>query len=406
MGISKGTVLVLGGGADQVPLVEELANRGYYTVIVDYTDDPPARALASEHCKESSLDLAKVLELATEVRAVFLTSLGNDRVLPVIASVSEKLNLLTPLSADAALISTDKARMRAAFLHAGVSVPHTQVVGDLAAFVPTEMPVVVKPLRGTSSEGVLRLEDEAELKALVQSAAKDGGLIVQQYIQGIEVSVDCFAVDGVAQVILVNELIQVPGIDQGFAIMATRYPAPIGEAGTLQMNEQAQRVAQAFGLRNGPFFYQAKVDGGRVYVLEGSARIAGGLKYRTIRNITGFDMLAAQVDALEGRAVQPLIRSTHKAVVQLFLYSVEGILAGIELPDDPRIVHAQAFRKAGDVLSGGTAAKDRVLSLTIAADRTEDMAELLRTVVAQVVLTSQDGQDLLRRDLPEAMFTP
>ncbi|MBX2973979.1 MAG: hypothetical protein KF797_12825, partial [Flavobacteriales bacterium] len=52
----KPVALVLGGAIAHVGLVIELKKRGYFTIIVDYYADPPAKRYADEHVRESTLD--------------------------------------------------------------------------------------------------------------------------------------------------------------------------------------------------------------------------------------------------------------------------------------------------------------------------------------------------------------
>ena len=42
-------VIVLAGGFDQIALINELKNRGHYTILVDYYDNPPAKTFANKH---------------------------------------------------------------------------------------------------------------------------------------------------------------------------------------------------------------------------------------------------------------------------------------------------------------------------------------------------------------------
>ena len=62
MNNDKPVALVLGGTNPHRALIEKLKIRGFYTVLVDYFENPPAKNIADEHEKESTLDIQKVLE--------------------------------------------------------------------------------------------------------------------------------------------------------------------------------------------------------------------------------------------------------------------------------------------------------------------------------------------------------
>ena len=57
-------VIVLGGTAAHVPLIISLKKRGYYVILIDYLDNPPAKQFADLHIKTSTLDKESVLDVA------------------------------------------------------------------------------------------------------------------------------------------------------------------------------------------------------------------------------------------------------------------------------------------------------------------------------------------------------
>ena len=53
--IDKPVALVLGGTNPHIELIKQLKERGYYVVLVDYLDNPPAKKYADIHEQESFL---------------------------------------------------------------------------------------------------------------------------------------------------------------------------------------------------------------------------------------------------------------------------------------------------------------------------------------------------------------
>ena len=58
----KPVAIVLAGTPPHTALIENLKRRGYYTILIDYFENPPAKKAADEHVRESTLDQEKVLE--------------------------------------------------------------------------------------------------------------------------------------------------------------------------------------------------------------------------------------------------------------------------------------------------------------------------------------------------------
>ena len=59
--MNKKTAIVLGGTSPHIALIQKLKDRGYYTILVDYLNNPPAKKVADMHIKESTLDMMRDL---------------------------------------------------------------------------------------------------------------------------------------------------------------------------------------------------------------------------------------------------------------------------------------------------------------------------------------------------------
>ena len=101
-------VVVLAGGADQIALIKELKKRGCYIILVDYFQNPPAKEYADLHIVASTLDDARVKEIAQGYHADLICTACTDQALLTVAKVSEELNLPCYISYQTALNFTNK----------------------------------------------------------------------------------------------------------------------------------------------------------------------------------------------------------------------------------------------------------------------------------------------------------
>ena len=104
--------MVLGGTAPHKELITQLKKRGYRTILIDYYDNPPAKEVADEHIKISTLDKERVLEVAKEKKADLVISTCVDQANAVCCYVGEKMKLPLPYNWETALDMTDKTRMK------------------------------------------------------------------------------------------------------------------------------------------------------------------------------------------------------------------------------------------------------------------------------------------------------
>ena len=78
------TAIVLGGTFPHRELILKLKAKGYYTILIDYYENPIAKAVADEHLRESTLDREKVLSIARERNASLVISTCIDQMLSLV----------------------------------------------------------------------------------------------------------------------------------------------------------------------------------------------------------------------------------------------------------------------------------------------------------------------------------
>ena len=71
--------IVLGGTNPHIELIKNLKKRGYYTILVDYAENPLAKDYADEHIQESSLDKEKVFKIARDRKVNLVISTCSDQ---------------------------------------------------------------------------------------------------------------------------------------------------------------------------------------------------------------------------------------------------------------------------------------------------------------------------------------
>lgn len=396
------TAVVLGGNADQLPLVEALNQRGYRTVLVDYFPDPPAKAIAHVHHQVSTLDVEAVARVVELERPAFITSIGNDLVVAVLAQVSERFGLPCTQTHAHGLRATNKAVMKEAFRAHGIptasQLSRAEYMAADRAGLP--FPLIGKLLVGYGARGVRRLNNVQELDAYLLEFANEGEVLVEAFIEGgAELSVDCFAVDCKAFLLLISRLHQVPGLQQQFSNLLVEFPYAVPASVLEELKRIAQRMVEAFGIRNGPFFFQAKLKDDDLNVIEMGARIAGGRKFSVIKATTGFDPLEAQLDVLEGKPVLPQVASPGGYWLTAMLFAREGIISTVSastlgFPFDFSVVRGPGFQSKGQ----GTG-DERVAVLTVrGSSRTEALARL-REALDAVAITDEAGHQILRTEL-------
>jgi cysteine synthase A len=314
--------VVTGGSMSQRGMVDYARTFGCEVCVVDGSPSAPLFATADYRIELSFTDVEGVLAALREqeLEPVAVATMGSDQAVQPTARLTHELGLpgLSPETAEAV---SDKRQMRAAFEAAGVPHPRGSQAEDLdaaaAAWEELGPPVVVKPVDGSAQRGVTRVDYREDLEpayARAREASRKGVVVVDQYLEGEEYTVNGFCVEGDYVPVTVTRRILHPPPPLGVCVRH-RYPSELSE----ELEQAAFRLAadasRAVGLTTGPSYVQMRFDGDRPWVIEVGARLGGGKDAELGKLVTGFDTLRAAVLAALGKLTpEELDRSREESV--------------------------------------------------------------------------------------------
>jgi biotin carboxylase len=157
-------------------------------------------------------------------------------------------------------------------------------------------PCVLKPLRLSASQGVIRANDPAEFRAAASRIAKllasaevqvtrEPGLdriLVEAYIPGTEVAVEGLLSGGQLRVLAIfdkPDLLEGPFFEESIYTTPSRLPEDVRN----RIRDCAASTVRALGLTEGPVHAEFRVNDSGPWVLEVAPRPIGGLCSRVLR---------------------------------------------------------------------------------------------------------------------------
>jgi len=400
--------LVLAGGIPQAELIKQLKSRGFTTILADGSENAVARPFADIFYHVDIFDVGAVKEIAGKENVDFLLTVCADQVLLVVAQVSEMLGLPCYIDYKTGLDVSDKIRMKKIFLKSGV--PTTDYVEtdhfDPEALSHLRYPLVVKPVDAYSSKGVRKANNPEELKKYYEEAeqiSRSGGVIVEEFFSGDEISVDAFVVNGKAKILAVTNSEKVRSDDR-FVIFRGRYPVAASDTVLKKIEDIAQKIADGFGLVNSPLLIQLLNNGDDVSVLEFCARTGGNMKWLLIKYSCGVDVITATIDITLGKEPDLTIKDTgNNIVVDDFIYCRPGIFDHFEgfdeMVEQGYINEFHPVRIRGTEMRGVTSSSDRIAGMNIIADSIEDFNAKEKVILDHVSVIDINGEDIMRKDL-------
>jgi biotin carboxylase len=364
-------LLVLGAGPAQVGLLRAARDRGLFVIAVDRDPAAPGFAYADKRALVSSEDEPDVDRLAQAERVHGIVSPGADWPVGIAARVAERLGLPHPIDSATAALATTKSRQRDRFAAAGV--PQPRLLEEPSA------PCVVKAPDRQGQRGLTLVRTEDEVAGAIEAAlaaSRNGAYIVEEYVDGPEVTVNAVSVDGVYHPLLVTDRITADPPAFGVAL-AHVWPCVVSTQSPIAA---ARAAAEALGIRNGPTYTQLAVgvDGPRVVEL--AARLGGGHDAELVEAVTGVKLNDLALDfALGANACVETPQSLVGGGCVVFLVPPEGRLLAVEGVDAAAagegVLDVRIHRAPGYTFAPFRRGRDRAGAVIAVGDSREQALE-------------------------------
>jgi biotin carboxylase len=384
-------LLVLGAGPAQLGLLEAARAHGVWTAVCDRDPAAPGFELAGRRCLVSTEDEPTIERLAAALQLDGVISPGTDWPVAIAARIASKLGLPHPLDPETAIRATNKLRQRDALARAGVPQPRWQALRDGRPELGA--PCVVKAPDRQGQKGLSLVLEDADLDdalALARATSRTGVVLLEEYVDGPEVTVIGFSAGGAFVPLAVTDRITADPPAFGVAL-AHVWPSPHAEAAA----EVTRRAVEALAISDGPSYTQLRIGPGGPEVVEVAARLGGGHDAELVQAATGVDLNALALATALGRtpaldAVTAEYAERVGGAVTRFLVAPPGMLESVEVPQGlPGVVWTRIYREPGYVFTPLRRGSDRAGALLAvgasrdeAVTRAEAAVERIRFVTA------------------------
>ena len=282
--------------------------------------------------------------VALHERLPFDAVLGvDDQGVLAASAVAERLGMAH--SSVAAVATTrDKHLLRRRLRDAGLPQPSFAFTSDddgvEAAVESVGLPCVLKPLHLSASRGVIRVDSLPEALAAarrIRLLAGSSDILVESYVEGIEVAVEALVSGGDANVLAIFDK---PDPLEGPYFEETIYVTPSRLAPGIQQRIRAELVAalDALDLDEGPVHAEFRINERGIYVLEVAARSIGGLCSRALRFGAGLSLEELILRHALGLGIDERRLSDRASGVMMIPIPARGTLVRVGNVDRARTV--------------------------------------------------------------------
>jgi biotin carboxylase len=388
-------LLVIGAGPAQSGLLRAARARRLFVVACDRDPEAVGFEYADARFLVSTEDETGIEEVARQERVDGLIAPGIDWPVALAARIARRLGLPHPVVPDVAATAVSKLRQRERLDEAGLPQPRWRAV--TSADGGAELPCVVKPPDRQGQVAVTLVRDRAELQPALERAlvaSRSGVALVEEPVEGPEVTVNAFSVGGRFHPLTVTDRLTAEPPAFGVALAHAWPSAQASETAV----EAARLATEALGIVDGPTYTQLRfaLDGGP-RVIELAARLGGGHDAELCEVALGIDLNGLALAAALGEPIAP--RSAASSGLSLgnprlaggacvrFLVAPEGTLERVDGVDRAAsgagIVETVVYRRpgwrfvrlrqgadrAGYVLARGDSRDDALARAAAAADR-------------------------------------
>ena len=298
-------LLIIGASILQLPAIKKAKEMGLEVAVADYDPKAVGIPFADRYFNASTIDVDAICKVAQEYRPDGIMTLATDMPMRSVAAATALLGL-PGISMDTAIKATDKGEMIKAFEAHGVESPWFRIIKDQedlnAAKRDFSYPCVMKPTDNAGSRGVTLLRSEEDLEdayAYSRRQSRGGEVIVEEFLQGSEVSVEVMVVDGEPHVLAVTDKLTTGA--PHFVEMGHSQPSQLPVLDVERIKDLAVRAVRAVGINCGPAHVEIMNTKEGPKMIELGARMGGDcITTHLVPLSTGIDMVRATIDVSLG----------------------------------------------------------------------------------------------------------
>ena len=325
-------IMVLGASYLQVPLLQEAKKLGYYVAVLDMNPEAIGIQYADEFFNVSTIDVEAILQVANEFKPDGIVTAATDMPMRAIGKVNDELKL-NGIGYEVAINATDKFEMIKKFKEYNVPSPwfiHVSNEADLEKEKNSiEYPCIMKPVDSSGSRGVSLINSYEELCETFDYSKKHAknGVLIEEYMQGNEISVEVLIQDSNINIITITD--KITSGSPHFVELGHIQPTSLPRKIVNQVYEVVNKAIKAIGITDGAAHVEIMVTENGPKLIELGARLGGDfITSHLVPLSTGVNMLENVIKISCGEKINCKKKFNKVAIVK-FLKFENGILESV-----------------------------------------------------------------------------
>lgn len=342
-------IAIIGASYLQLPLVKKAKEMGLYSICFAWAEGAVCKDVADKFYPISIVEKEQILAICQKEQIDGICTIASDVAAPTVAYVAEKMGLVGN-GYECALRANNKYLMRQALSKADVPCPKYWYVNEenfkhqtlnISHFT---FPLIVKPSDRSGSLGVSKAENLEDLLPAIKAAQSYSfkhEAMVEQFIEGREISVEFISYNGVHYPLQITDKVTTEA--PHFVELEHHQPADFTKAQYAEIYELTKRALTALGITNGASHSEYRItNDGKIYVMEIGARMGGDfIGSDLVQLSTGYDFLRGVIEVALGMFTSPHLTEHNYSGVCFLSEATAYLKPIIKQQALPEIVRAE-----------------------------------------------------------------
>jgi len=396
--MEKKSILIFGAGINQLELINAANDLGITSIVIDPSADPPGRVLADFYYQVHGNDYEMTKQIALKHKVGGIVTGQMENPMRLMAKLAQEMDYIfhTPEIVERSL---NKVRMKEAFIKRSVRCARGRAFSNQEELTAEKLadfdyPLIAKPSDAFSSRGVVKVNsfsDIREAEEETRSYSSDSTLIVEEYLEGREFSVECITYKGITTVVQVTEKFITP---YPYTVeMAHLQPARISDWEREEIEALLREAILAIGIDNSASHAEVMLTEKGPLMIEIGARLGGDfISSHLTKASTGVSMDKSAIQIALGLKPDLSKKCNQYAMLKYIELGI-GQQVGkvspfVDLQDLEGFVFAYCFVKEGDIIPAIKHSAQRSVCLLMKAPSEDLLFE-----------KSKNGEQLMRQKI-------